>query len=333
MSTPTSHSDSGLVLPLLLANRAGVPAALRLKPSGPINWTEAGVGWLGDLLAAAPCVVLAQDLAQNPEASVQLQALGIAVLDPDALHDNPNAIPNPKPGNPPWMTGHWYLRIPPKPHAAQAASRQRAMALMQLVAQDADTHELEEVLRQDAALAYQLLRLVNSPAIGVRCEVTSFSQAILMLGRQQLKRWLNLLLFAARDDDPRSAMLMAHVVLRARGMELLAQHAGLDKAAQEQVFMAGMFSMLEVLLGQPLPDILRPIRITDQLRDALLGQQGPIGELLQHWSAIESGDDALVRRTLHALGLTPATATPLLAKAAAWMFKLIRRSDGHDHGG
>ncbi|MDV7395470.1 HDOD domain-containing protein, partial [Arthrospira platensis SPKY1] len=85
---------------------------------------------------------------------------------------------------------------------------------MQLVAQDAETHELEEVLRQDAGLAYQLLRLVNSPAIGVRREVTSFSQALLMLGRQQLKRWLNLLLFAAREDDPRSAMLMAHVVLR-----------------------------------------------------------------------------------------------------------------------
>ncbi len=331
MSPPTSLSDPGLVLPLLLANQTGVPSALRLKPSGAVDW--AGAGWLGDLLAAAPCVVFTPDLAPAPEAAAQLQTLGVTVLGPEALLDNPNTMPDPKPGTPPWMTGHWYLHIPPKPHAAQAASRQRAMALMQLVAQDADTHELEEVLRQDAGLAYQLLRLVNSPAIGVRREVTSFSQALLMLGRQQLKRWLNLLLFAAREDDPRSAMLMAHVVLRARGMELLAQHAGLDKAAQEQAFMAGMFSMLGVLLGQPLPDILRPIRITDELRDALLEQKGPIGQLLRHWTAIESGDDALVRQTLHALGLTPATATPLLAEAAAWMFKLIRGSDGHGHAG
>lgn len=331
MSPLSSHSDPGPVLPILLANQAGTPTALRLKPSGNIDWAAAS--WLDDLLAAAPCVVFAQDLAQNPDAPAQLQALGIAVLGPDAVFDNPNAMPNPKPGNPPWMTGHWYLHVPPKPHAAQAASRQRAMALMQLVAQDAETQELEDVLRQDAALAYQLLRLVNSPAIGVRREVTSFSQAILMLGRQQLKRWLNLLLFAARDDDPRSAMLMAHVVLRARGMELLAQHTGRDKAAQEQAFMAGMFSMLGVLLGQPLPDILRSIRITDELRDALLEQQGPTGLLLRHWTAIESGEDELVRQTLRTLGLTPATATPLLAEAAAWMFKLIRGSDGHAHTG
>ena len=106
----------------------------------------------------------------------------------------------------------------------------------------AGAHAIETLLRCEPTLSYNLLRLVNSLGSSSGRRVTSFSQALLILGRQQLRRWLNLMLFAARQGDVRPAMLLA------RALELLARSVGLDKHTQEQGFMIGLFSLLGVLL-------------------------------------------------------------------------------------
>jgi c-di-GMP-related signal transduction protein len=102
------------------------------------------------------------------------------------------------PANRLWLDGDWMLAPPQRPTAAQSASRTLSLKLLQMVMTDAETRELEAVLRQDPALSYHLLRLVNSLGMGLTRRIASFSQAIMILGRNQLRRWLNLMLFAAR---------------------------------------------------------------------------------------------------------------------------------------
>ena len=230
-----------------------------------------------------------------------------------------------------WISGAWYQQPPAKLAAAQAASRARALQLLQLVSADADTHDIEAVLRHDAAVSYHLLRLVNSVAMGFKREITSLAQAILLLGRQQLRRWLQLLLFSARDDDPRCAMLAAHVTLRARSMELLAEACGLDRATQDQAFMVGMFSMLGTLFGQPLPQVLATLTLPDALRRALLDGEGTLGQLLTTVTAAEGPlggdeprdrDDNRLIAQLDALALPPATFNRLRLQAALWTVQM-----------
>ena len=218
-----------------------------------------------------------------------------------------------------WIAGGWYRLPPGKPSSGQAASRTRALQLVQLVVTDADTRDIEAVLRQDATLSYHLLRLVNSLAMGGEREITSFAQAILILGRQQLRRWLNLMLFAARDDDPRSAMLMANVATRARMLELLAQACGHDRLGQEQAFMAGMFSLLGVLFGLPLAEVLRPLPLGDTVQAALLRQEGELGALLLAVQQAEAGDHPALAASLAGRGLDAATFNALQAEALRWM--------------
>ena len=191
-----------------------------------------------------------------PELLAKSQLAGCQVMDDSVLHVRHDAgIPDLLPSTQ-WIDGNWFLQPPSKPKGAQAASRVMALKLVQLVSTDADTHEIEDVFRQDPTLSYHLLRLVNSLAFGAPRRISSFSQAILMLGRQQLKRWLNLILFASGSDDPRAPMLLGRVVVRARMMELLTRESGGDKAQQELAFMAGMFSLLGVLFGQPLEEVV-----------------------------------------------------------------------------
>jgi EAL and modified HD-GYP domain-containing signal transduction protein len=167
---------------------------------------------------------------------------------------------------------------------AQAASRALALQLVQLVSADADTHEIEALLRQDPTLSYHLLKLVNSLGMGTGRRVTSFSQAILILGRSQLRRWLNLMLFSSREGDPRSAMLLSRVAVRARSMELLSKALGEDKHHQEQAFMVGMFSLLGVLFGMPLEEVLKPLTISESVQQACCRTTGKWASCCVSWN-------------------------------------------------
>ncbi|MES2758986.1 MAG: HDOD domain-containing protein [Pseudomonadota bacterium] len=228
-----------------------------------------------------------------------------------------------------WVDGDWCMAPPPKATGAQAASRAFALQMVQLVAADADTHEIEALLRRDPTLSYNLLRLVNSLGMGSGRRITSFSQALLILGRQQLRRWLNLMLFAARQNDVRSAMLLARVAMRSRALELLAKSRGLDKNTQEQGFMTGMFSLLGVLFGMPLTEVLAPLALGEAVHAALLRREGDLGALLMLFETAERGDFDGVAAQLDALQIPREEFNLAMVDAAGWMQGAMRESQAN----
>ena len=259
----------------------------------------------------------------SSEAVAALEKCGVFALSEDRLILAPSEFPGAVVTTSQWVVGEWYLQMPPKPSPQQLASRSAALRLAQLVASDAETREVESVLRHDPALSYQLLRLVNSPGIGVGREVSSLTQALMILGRQHLRRWINLLLFSSRKDDPRGAMLLAHAALRARRMELLERDSGGDRTAQDRAFMVGMFSMLGVLLGQSLAEVLKSLQLGDELNAALATYDGALGALLKAcvWLEVDDGSPCPV--------LLPVTPDQLLAidlDALAWVHELVNQA-------
>lgn len=333
---------ASLVFLELLADRNLRPGALLLRwPGGtPVLAELAELAAQSDfqlLCGQIPCLVetgvgKAASAAPDPGA-LQAMAHGIAQagcmpLDPAQVVRFDQSVGSLPPAAA-WVAGDWYLHTAPaRANDSQAASRALALQLVQLVAEDADTRDIEDVLRRDAALSYHLLRVVNSLGAGGSREITSFGQAILMLGRQQLRRWLNLMLFSARAGDQRSAMLAARVAVRARCMELVARASGMDRATQELAFMAGMFSLLGVLFGMPLEQVLQPLKIGDALRDAVLAQAGPLGELLALALCAERGDAPALAAALSRLQVDAGDYVQLLLQAHHWMLSLTRES-GH----
>lgn len=283
------------------------------------------------LASQVPCVVIDTDFDRWPDTWQSAATTGgLERVDAGRIARADSGFPAQLPLTQAWVAGNWYLQPPPKPNAAQTASRALALELVQLVASDADTRELEDVFRRDAALSYHLLRLVNSPAMGGQRVITSFTQAIMILGRQQLRRWLNLMLFAARQDDERAPMLMAHVSLRARCMELLAREAGLDRAHQEMAFMTGMFSMLGTLFGLDNTAVLQPLKLPEPMTEALMEHRGDIGTLLALLEAAEAGQGPAAWAGLGTLSLGGDAWQLALPQAALWMLDLTRanRTDG-----
>ena len=313
-----------LVFFRVLANQSGSPAGL-LMDIGPGAAAEAV-----PLLSSEQIATIAGEIAcyfrtslAEPLAEALSNAGWKQLVLGTLLREDKGIVKETIPAGTLLIEGDWYMSAPPKASGAQAASRALSLQLAQLIAADGHTHDIEALLRKDPTLSYHLLRLVNSLGMGVGRRITSFSQAILILGRQQLRRWVNLMLFAARQGDIRSGMLLARVAVRGRMLEQLCKARGLDKHTQDQAFITGMFSLLGVLFGMPLTEVLAPLSMSETVHEALLENKGDLGLMLRLCEAYEDGDFDTVAAQLVQLQLRPAQFNDASVEANQWMLGVI----------
>ena len=142
------------------------------------------------------------------------------------------------------------------------------------------------MLKTDPTLAFRLMRYINSPAFGLSVEINSFRHAIMVLGYNRLKRWLALLL-ASASKDPNVKPVMYAAVRRGLLMEELGLH-GASSDQRSEMFICGVFSLLDRLMGQPLPELMRSIPVPDAVRAALVEQSGPYHAQLELVRAVEA---------------------------------------------
>ena len=197
-------------------------------------------------------------------------------------------------------------------------SRRRILGLLALLARDADARELELLLRQDPVLSFHLLRLVNSAAFALNTPITGCAQAIAVLGRRQLQRWLQLLLYAGGAADGLPNLLLPLAALRAAQLEVLCKMEGGDRDAQDLAFMTGAFSLLDRLLGMPMREIVGDLHLPGQAEAALLERRGTLGERLR---MAEQGAHA---RALQAAGIEGAAWWASLLHAHHWAIQVAR---------
>ena len=200
------------------------------------------------------------------------------------------------------------------------------MKLMGLLLGDADTAELEAALKPEPALTVNLLRMTNSVGAGCSETITSLRHAITVLGRRQLQRWLQLLVFASGSQAGSTNPLLMMAATRGRLMELLAgELRSGDAAFSDQAFMVGIMSLMPALVGQPIADIVAPLGLSAPVRDALCEQAGALGQLLQVAEASEGGDLDLLGDRLAALpGLGPKALNRAQTQALQWANSIAR---------
>ncbi len=164
------------------------------------------------------------------------------------------------------------------------------LRLLAMLQQDADIRQIEDVFKQNPALSVNLLRLANSAAMGQRQPLRSVANAIIVLGRRQLQRWLLLLMLATADQGqtPRPALLHL-AATRGKLMELLMLQDHPTMA--DSAFVAGIVSVMDALLGQDMQQVVDALGLADDMRRALLQRSGPIGRLLVLVEALEVDED------------------------------------------
>ena len=164
------------------------------------------------------------------------------------------------------------------------------LRLMNLLVGDAENSELELVFKQEPGLTINLLRLTNSVACGLPVKITSLRHAITLLGRRQLQRWLQLLLYTASSGKGINPLLQL-AATRGRLMELLAEKiAPTDKAFADNAFMAGILSLTPALLSQTMEEIVAGLTLSREVHAALCEHSGRHGDLLRITELLEEED-------------------------------------------
>jgi len=187
--------------------------------------------------------------------------------------------------------------------------------LMRRLDAEEPIEKLEATLRRDPTLAFKLLRYINSPAFGLRVEITSFGHAIMMLGYKKMKRWLALLLATAgKDVNLRPVMFAA--VRRGLLMEELARGIG-DDEMRGELFICGVFSLLDKMMGEPFETLLKSVPVAERVTQALAEETGPFWPYVEVIRAIESESLYDIREACEKLMLGPAETNRAILRALA----------------
>ena len=143
-----------------------------------------------------------------------------------------------------------------------------------------------------------------------------------MLGRRQLQRWLQLLLYARQEGDSGINPLLPLAAFRAGLMEALSQQTGGDRSEADRAFMVGMFSLLDVLFGTPLAEILAPLHLPKDVMNALQTRSGRLGALLDVTEQACSGNLSLLRINLMTAGIDAEIFYRAIVQACAWAIQV-----------
>jgi c-di-GMP-related signal transduction protein len=214
-----------------------------------------------------------------------------------------------------FFQGYWFSR--PEVLKSQVVSPSHASAahLFGKLRGDAEVEEIELAIKKDAALGYNLLRLINSAGLGLRTKITSIRQAVMLLGNERLQRWVALLMTAGVDGKPTLAGNMA--VVRAKMMELLAQRS-MSPEDQEEAFLIGLFSLLDRMLGCSLEDALSMLGLDGAITEALLEGNGRFMDLLAMAIACEMEDATVFAEAAQRLNISYRDTNVAHMEALVW---------------
>lgn len=181
-------------------------------------------------------------------------------------------------------------------------------------------NDLEDLMKHDASLCFRMLRTVNSAAFAQSREVTSIRHALLLLGRDTIRRWASLWVMADLGAEAHPE-LVEMASMRGRFCEIVsAKKDGADAGGEG--FLLGMCSCLDVILERPMASILEELPLTSQVASALLGRDNASRQLLDCAIAYERGDWASCLRVADTAGFQRAWLAPAYAEALAWVHQL-----------
>lgn len=229
-----------------------------------------------------------------------------------------------------YFQGYYFARPAVKVHRRIDPQQGVLVKLLMDLWNDADLTEIEQVFKVQVGLGATLLRLVNSSSRSRGVAIESVNQAIVMLGRRELRRWITLLLYAGTDRQGMGNPLLELASRRGKCVELMAIRLageGLGARARreegEHGFLVGMTSLLDVLLGMSYAQVFKQIPIREDLQAAVTDGAGRMGAILNLQKLLERAEFAKLESELDKLGVTPGEFDEVQKEALSWSARLV----------
>lgn len=210
----------------------------------------------------------------------------------------------------------FFFRRPETMRTRVASAHQTTyLQLLQAVSRpEMDWNEVEDFIKRDAAIYFRLMRYINSPIMGIRNEVRSVTQALALMGENELRRWCRMAgAFEMSKNRPSDLMLSA--LVRARFGELLGKRVAHGEA---DLFLVGMLSLMDSILEIPMGAVIEGLPLDETSRELLLENTGPLQPLHELTLEIERGAWGPVVRLCHRLGIREEDVAADYSRAMQW---------------
>jgi EAL and modified HD-GYP domain-containing signal transduction protein len=226
-----------------------------------------------------------------------------------------------------YFQGYYFARPVILSGKKIAPSELAILHLLELINAEAENSEIERCIKHDALLSLNLLRLVNTPAVGARMRIDTIGQALMVLGRRQLQRWLQILLYVRPGAGQQfTSPLLQMATTRGKLLELITEklRPGQRKCA-DIGFTVGIMSLMDALFSIQMRDILDNVRVLDKVREALLFRDGYYGNMLALVEYVEQAEPgAGLGQRLSALQLSAADLNGIQLAAYEWVNEYVQ---------
>ena len=185
-----------------------------------------------------------------------------------------------------------------------------------------DFQALSEVVARDLSLSVKLLQLVNSAAFGFRKRIESVKQALVILGSNEIRKWVSLIALKGIGED-KPYEVVSNSLLRAKFAENLVKGTEF-KVHTDEVFLMGLFSMLDVLMNRPMEEILKQLAVSENIKNVLSHRQGPYAPLLSLILAYENAEWNNITDFSARVGLEGKRVIQAYIEAAAWCDAILK---------
>ena len=193
------------------------------------------------------------------------------------------------------------------------------LELMQEISRrECHIEELPRIIGHDPSLSYRLLKFINSAAFSLRSTVASIQQAVSLLGCSPLRRWAQVVLMADMDESYKGAELTFNALKRAKFIESLAAISPKFADRQESMFLLGMLSLMDAMLGIPMEQVLDGMPLDEEFRAALCGDLHELRAWIDLVECVEVADWETARKYMKALGISPSQAASKYMQANTW---------------
>lgn len=192
--------------------------------------------------------------------------------------------------------------------------------MIELLNEDFNINTIEEIIKSDVGVSYKLLKFLNSAAFGFLQKIKSIKQAIALLGKNELKKWLALILISEMNSG-QDEEITKDTILRSRFCELIEEKTHSNK--KSEAFLVGLFSNLDLFINKDMSEIVSELPIEDEVKNALLGHDGELKDVLELALAYEHMEVEKIDFYVEKLGIDNAELADVYMESLEWVNKLL----------
>ncbi|NLK94992.1 MAG: HDOD domain-containing protein [Clostridiales bacterium] len=192
----------------------------------------------------------------------------------------------------------------------------RFSLIIELLNEELEIDRVENIVKSDLSISYKLIKFLNSAVFGFTEKIKSIRQAIMLLGKEELRKWLTLIIVSDIQRD-NNEELVSNTIIRARFCELIA--AKIDKEKSSMAFMVGLFSDFQNYVNKDINEVVAELNFQDEINAALLGEENTLWYILELEKSYEKMDVVNIKEYCRKLDLDENSLFELYSKSIEWL--------------